>query len=324
MGAIYRAHPRSHRAPRLRRVRRGRPRPAAAPRADRRDDVGADDDDAAGRAIDAAARRMTSPDVVDVVVIGAGVAGLAAATSLAESGASGPRARRAAAARRPRHGVPRSRDRRARRQRPARDVRLLPRDVRAARRVGARATSIVSQRSRCRISMTRAAARCCAARRAAAAAPAGRGDSAGARCRSAIGSRSCAWRLPLARPGASWLAAETSRRESTRPCPAGCGHRGQGPMLTSWLWEPLAVAALNQSPDEARRSRSSACWRRCSARTARRRRWCCRPAAARDVRGAGAGVHRAARRRGAHQRPGARRGRRRRRSGRRDSRRPRR
>jgi squalene-associated FAD-dependent desaturase len=27
---------------------------------------------------------------------------------------------------------------------------------------------------------------------------------------------------------------------------------GQGPMLTEWLWDPLAIAALNQSPDEAR------------------------------------------------------------------------
>ena len=32
---------------------------------------------------------------------------------------------------------------------------------------------------------------------------------------------------------------------------AGCSARGQTEKLTAWLWEPLALAALNQSPDEA-------------------------------------------------------------------------
>ena len=129
------------------------PRPAAATRPDRRDDVGADGDHAAGRTIDGAARRMTSRDVVDVVVIGAGFAGLAAATALAEAAPAvlvRTRGRSSAAARR----RSRSRDRRARRQRPARAVRLLPRDVRrcsAHRRRGQR--PIVRPASRCRISI---------------------------------------------------------------------------------------------------------------------------------------------------------------------------
>ena len=71
--------------------------------------------------------------------------------------------------------------------------------------------------------------------------------------------------LPLARPavgrcgwpGRCWPRARRSRA-TRRPCSrrSGDGVRvagaaGQGRRLREWLWEPLAVAALNQSPDEA-------------------------------------------------------------------------
>ena len=47
-------------------------------------------------------------------------------------------------------------------------------------------------------------------------------------------------------------------------------------MLRRWLWEPLAVAALNQSPASQRLPRSSACWRKCSVPIRAIRRSSCR------------------------------------------------
>ena len=129
---------------------------------------------------------------------------------------------------------------------------------------------------------------------AAAAAPARRGDWLG---------RACRWRdrlsvlrmaLPLlARAGASWLAADDVTRRVERPCRRGCEHAGQGPTLR------VAVGAARRSRRSTRRrTRRGAqpfvrVLARCSGRTATRRRSRCRPAAAPDVRRAGARVHRA-------------------------------
>ena len=74
---------------------------------------------------------LTRPDVI---VIGAGFAGLSAAVRLTRAGRARARARGAVAARRPRDRVSRSRHRRARRQRPARPDGLLHRDVRVPAR----------------------------------------------------------------------------------------------------------------------------------------------------------------------------------------------
>ena len=135
------------------------------------------------------------------------------------------------------------------------------------------ATSIVSQRSRSRTSTTRAARsvlRCPAL-------PSplhllARYLRAGTRCRwrDRLTVLRVAGRSRWRRPGASWRAAETSRRRGdTTVSRLAAGSRTGPRMLTRWLWEPLAVAALNQSPDEAAGgSRSCACWPRCSARTA--------------------------------------------------------
>ena len=80
---------------------------------------------------------------------------------------------------------------------------------------------------------------------------------------------------------------------------------GQTPRLREMLWDPLALAALNQPPARPRRRRSRACSPRCSASDPR--------AAAialptlplhRDVCGAGARLHRSARRQGPHRRAG--------------------
>ena len=91
--------------------------------------------------------------------------GLAAATCSRSAGERVDRAGSPRAARRTRDGVHRSRDRRARRQRPARALRLLSRDVcvPAAHRRRAR-TFACSRRWRCRISTRTAGARCCAVR----------------------------------------------------------------------------------------------------------------------------------------------------------------
>ena len=69
----------------------------------------------------------------DVVVIGAGFAGLERRGPSRRRRPARRRRRGSAAARRARHRVHRSRDRRARGQRPARAVRLLSRDVRVSR-----------------------------------------------------------------------------------------------------------------------------------------------------------------------------------------------
>ena len=132
-------HPRPDRGRGLRRLQPGDPRPASSPRADRRDDLGDDrpdrpltrDRQQLRRRGDRRRRRRAG---------GGDGAG--------RSGAARARARGAGRARRPRHGVHRSRDRRARRQRPARPLRLLPGDVQAAapdRRRGERPDAAVAR-----------------------------------------------------------------------------------------------------------------------------------------------------------------------------------
>ena len=83
--------------------------------------------------------------------------------------------------------------------------------------------------------------------------------------------------------------------------------RGQTEKLTAWLWEPLALAALNQSPDEALATpfvRVLAEMFGPDAVGVGDR--AADSPAARDVRGAGARLHREPRRGGAHGRAGAR------------------
>ena len=212
-----------------------------------------------------------------------------------------------AAARRPRDRVRRSRDRRARRQRPARAVRLLPRDVRVPASGSARAaTSRVQPIARqSRTSIARGGGRCCAV-------PplpsplhllaAVLGWDALPLARSPVAS--CGWRgRSLQRAGASWHArVSVLAADATRPCRRGCAARPGRAALRD-----VAVGAARGRGAEpvARRSRgarrSCACWREmfgpdrvgCGDRAAD-------PAAARDVRGAGARVHRSARRRSAH------------------------
>ena len=81
------------------------------------------------------------------IVIGAGFAGLSAAVRLAERRRARARARGALAAGRARDGVRRPRDRRARRQRPARAARLLHRDVRVPAPTSARSATCGCSRS---------------------------------------------------------------------------------------------------------------------------------------------------------------------------------
>ena len=129
MRAIYFGPAAPHRGGRLRRVHARDPRAAARAGATGRCERG-------GGAPMTAHLTVTSPAVRPadaVVVIGAGFAGLSAAVRLAQRRTSSRRRRGSAAAGRPRDRVHRSRDRRARRQRPARAVRLLSRDVRVSR-----------------------------------------------------------------------------------------------------------------------------------------------------------------------------------------------
>ncbi len=78
-------------------------------------------------------------------------------------------------------------------------------------------------------------------------------------------------RLSALRMAPSLAAARRALQRSGRVPDAGAitvarwlQDRGQSQRLTEWLWEPLALAALNQSPDEAWRRLSSGFWRRCS------------------------------------------------------------
>ena len=132
------------------------------------------------------------------------------------------------------------------------------------------------------------------------------------RSRGAIGCACCVSRGPLLRArrdcrklrappryGRSPQAEETVADWLTRH-----GQRGR---LREWLWEPLAVAALNQAPGGRRGDHVRAGARRDVRRAPRRRvAGAAAHAAARDVRAPGAPLHRRARRRGAGQRAGAR------------------
>ena len=213
----------------------------------------------------------------------------------------------------------RSRDRRARRQRPARAARLLHRDVRVSAARSApldhvrlqpqlAVTMIDRAGRRTRLDVSGAAAAAPPARRRArlgravvARPPVGAPHGA-RRCSSRAGHCSRARRAIAASPG------ETVENWLIR--------NGQTPRLREMLWDPLALAALNQPPTQAAaprvRARAGGDVRRRSARGGHR---AADPAAAPDVRRAGARVHRAPRRHGADGRdrtgPAARRRRRR-------------
>ena len=161
-------------------------------------------------------------------------------------------ARCAAAARRPRDGVHRPRDRRARRQRPARAVRLLSRDARvpAPGRRG-RSRSRAGRRSSWSATTASGGDRCCAARRCRRRCTCSPASSTGSRSRGAIGWRAAA--RPADPSGAAPAAdvADGLRRAARATVQQWLDRHGQGPTLQEWLWDPLAVAALNQQPDDA-------------------------------------------------------------------------
>ena len=268
-----------------------------------------------------AARRRVSPSTVvrdlrsgadgpaDVVVIGAGFAGLAAAVRLVSAGLVSWLSRSAAAGR-PGDGVHRSGHRRARRQRPARAVRLLSRDVRLSR---ADRHRTITRRSRMRIAMTsgRRTAGWRYRRRRQPPWHLVDGVLRWRPCRCAIASRprsasAAARQLAQARVGRrrALLGGPDRVRSGSSAC-------GQSPRLLKWLWQPLALAALNQSPDMAAaapfvRVLRGVLWPRC--------RLVDRPPnrpARRTLRGARAPMDRIARRIGAHSCSGADGGRRR-------------
>ena len=270
MGAIYRAL--------LERIERRDydvfsargPDSAAAARAHRRGHLGPDR---------ARSRDLDGPTSSS---IGAGFAGLSAAAALADAGA-----RVLVLDARPQLGgrataFRRSRDRRAGRQRPARAVRLLSRDV-GVPGVGSAPTSNVRRAAgagACRVLRPgAAAARCCDVRRCRRRCTCWPACSRGRRFRGASGCRCCGWRCRCSRARRQLRAARHDRGRSpgTSPCRSGSIITDRARTLQEWLWDPLAVAALNQSARRCRGGRrSSGSWRRCSGPIRRRRRWCCR------------------------------------------------
>ena len=186
----------------------------------------------------------------DVVVVGAGFAGLSAAVRLVAGRRARARGRGATPARRPRDRVCGPAVRRDRRQRAARAVRLLSRDLcvssrhrRVRRREPRRAAGYRDRRPPRHAQPTGDAAV------AAAAAPGGR-PVAGLRSACATAPPRCAWDwccggcrgATAARRGPGWR---------DRTAEAWLVECGQTPRLRELLWEPLVVAALNQSPATA-------------------------------------------------------------------------
>ena len=243
----------------LRRLHPRRPDPAAAARADRRGHVGADGHRRAGQAA-RAGKAVKARKLDDDRPLGRRRDRRRLRRAERRRGArrarrARARARRAAAARRPRDGVHRSRDRRARRQRPARAVRLLPRDVRvpaADRR--AQATSASSRRSR--LPYLDADGRPIGAAlpaAAVAAAPARRRPRLGRDARGAIAWPCCGSPARCGGRAASCGGPGRSTADAGRDGRrTGCTRTASASALREWLWEPLAVAALNQSPRRRR------------------------------------------------------------------------
>ena len=213
---------------------------------DARAEAGAGGDCAAAMAV-----AVMSQNSYDVIVVGAGFAGL-------ERGrpADAPTARACCVlearepAGRPRHRVSRSRDRRAGRQRPARPARLLSRDVRVPRRYRrqrSRAHPAAARRDDDR-SRRRAVAPAIApgCRRRCILLPA---CSTGRRCRG----RSL---VDPADGGAAQDRAAADAPGDSDRLAASPGEtvanwlirNGQTPRVCEMLWEPLALAALNQPP----------------------------------------------------------------------------
>ena len=201
---------------------------------------------------------------------------------------AGAGARRAAEARRTGDGVSRSSDRRARGQRPARAVRLLPRDAgvpRVDRRLGSRAHPAGAGARLLRSGRRRSVLRCPPL-------PAPLHLLAGvSRGRRSLEDRLAALRLagPLlqARRQLAPSASVASSRDVT--VQQWLDHHRQGSVLQEWLWHPLAVAALNQQPADAAAERVRPHPRRdVRARPDGGGGRAAGPAAARDVCGAGA------------------------------------
>ena len=174
----------------------------------------------------------------DVVVVGAGCAGLSAAVRLAEAGRA-----RAGGRGRPVAGRPRLRDRRSGRrgegrQRPARAARLLSRDLAFLRAIGAErpAVDLDERLDVAMVDRPRPSAAGCPPALPAAVAP---------------GRRRARWSAFVARPAgraALGLALRRFARRATRPRGAAwrpdrarvAGAHGQAPRLCELLWEPLA------------------------------------------------------------------------------------
>ena len=89
------------------------------------------------------------------------------------------------------------------------------------------------------------------------------------------------WRDRLQALRVGRAVAASAAQERPRPVTRGDGCRlarsatASSGRLREWLWEPLAVAALNQSPPRRPRRRSCACSPRCSGPEHRTRRWPC-------------------------------------------------
>ena len=201
------------------------------------------------------ARRLGADECLsDAIVIGGGCAGFSRRHRAGRIRRARAGRRSAARAWRPRHGVHRSGNRRARRQRPAHPDGVLRRDARVPRSHRRRRSRALAERAEGADDRSRAAItacwRCRRCRRRCTFLPA---------CwpgtRSAGASDLSVLRIGVAISRGPPRAATPLRRDrlglSVR---AWLEQNGQAPRLCELFWEPLALAALNQSIDQAEAS----------------------------------------------------------------------
>ena len=178
---------------------------------------------------------------VKVVVVGGGFAGLAAAIAPPGEAPRGDAARAARRAGRPRHVLPRRALRRGRGQRHPPHDRRLPGHPRphAPRRA---ASDLLLEQDDLRIDYVDDAGPTVAAL------PAAAGPVAPARrplrrcaCPGRCGSRRCASASPCA----------SARRPRASPSPSTSAAPARGPRRARLLWDPLAIAIVNETPERA-------------------------------------------------------------------------